>query len=217
MSEVAILVPVLGRPHRVEPFLRDLEDATEPGSYRLVFACSDQPTVDELDRLGCEYLRDDGASWGVRINRLFDATSEPYVFAAADDIAPFPGWLPALMKEMKKVDGVVVPADLLNPAGTLALISRRYILEESGCIDTPGVVICPEYTHNYSDRELFETAKARGRHRYVAAAIVEHLHPQSGKSAMDGTYLLGYQSEARDHALFDSRRHLWEAASISTS
>lgn len=208
---VAILIPVLGRPHRVKPLLESIEEAT-PEPHRVIFAASDQPTVDELDRLGAEYMRDQGASWGKRINRLFWTTSEPYVFLGADDVIFWDGWLAAALRHMEKVDGVVVCADLLNPRGTLALVSRRYIEEQGGTVDGRCEVIHSGYRHNYSDTELFETAKARGRFAYAADAVVEHLHPQNGKAEMDDTYRIGYESEARDHALFNSRRHLWRGA-----
>jgi hypothetical protein len=222
MSEVAILVPVLGRPHRVQPLLESIAEAT-PEPHRVVFAASDAPTITELDRLGQEYLRDDHLppdeqSWGQRINRLFAYTSEPYCFLGADDVMFWPDWLSEALRVMARVDGVVMCADLLNPHGTLPLVARRYILELGGTMDDgPGIVIHAGYRHNWADVELVAVAKARGRYAYAAGAVVEHLHPQNGKSVFDSTYELGYRSEARDHALFDSRRHLWEAASISTS
>lgn len=208
MGDVAILIPVLDRPHRLAPLLANIAQAT-PEPHRIVFAASDQPTIDELDRLGAEYLQDEGDSWPNRINRLFHATTEPYVFLGADDVIFYPGWLTAALEAMQEVDGVVAVADMYNPDGTLALVSRNYINEHSGCIDIPNVVIYPGYRHNYSDTELFSVAKSRGRHRYCPEAIVEHLHPLAGKAHMDTTYAIGFNSEPEDHRRYLDRQWMW--------
>jgi hypothetical protein len=204
----AILIPVLDRPHRVEPLVANIADAT-PEPHTILFAASDQPTIDELDRLGINYLRDDGDSWPNRINRLFHATTDPYVFLGADDVSFHSGWLSEALKAMAEVDGVVAVSDLFNPYGTLALVSRRYITEESGCVDTPGVVVHGGYRHNYSDTELFSVARARGRHAYCAESIVEHFHPSAGKAPMDGTYQIGFDHEMADRVLYASREPMW--------
>jgi hypothetical protein len=46
---VAVLVPVLGRPHRVEPLMRSLAEAT-PSPYRLLFIC-DPTDRDEMNAI----------------------------------------------------------------------------------------------------------------------------------------------------------------------
>lgn len=199
---------MLDRPHRVEPLLQNIAQTT-PEPHRIIFAASDQPTINELRRLEAEFIRDGGDSWPNRINRLFHYTTEPYMFLGADDVIFYPGWLSAALEAMREVDGVVTVADLYNPNGTLALVSRRYILEESGCVDEPAVVVHSGYRHNYSDTELFATAKARGRHAYCPEAVVEHLHPLAGKAHMDSTYAIGFQSEHDDHMHYLSREHLW--------
>jgi hypothetical protein len=206
--QVAILVPILDRPHRIEPLLQNIAETT-PEPHRVLFAVHDAPSCEELDRLGCPYLWDYGDTWPNRINRLFHVTTQPYVFLGADDVLFHPGWLLALMREMEKIDGVVVPNDLHNPRGTLALVSRRYIEEESGCIDTPNVVVYPGYGHCFVDDELFGVAKSRGRYAYCPDAIVEHYHPDAGKAEMDATYEKGLSTLVEDAALHEARRHLW--------
>lgn len=205
---VAILMPVLDRAWRIEPLLRNIRDAT-PEPHRVIFAASDPETIAELDRLHAQYLQDDGDTWPNRINRLFHHTTEPYVFLGADDVVFYPGWLPILLAAAQAVDGVAVANDYFNKNGTLALVSRRYIEEQSGCVDMPDVVVYPGYRHNWSDAELFATAKARGRHAYCPDAVVEHLHPSAGKAPFDSTYRKGFDSELDDHRLFLTRQHLW--------
>jgi hypothetical protein len=207
-ASTAILIPVLDRPHRIAPLLANIAQAT-PEPHIVVFAASDEPTIAELDPLGAQYIRDAGDTWPNRINRLFHATTEPYVFLAGDDVLFHRGWLSHAMREMRDLDGVVVVNDLHNPAGTSALVSRGYIERESGCFDTPSVVVFPGYTHNFCDSELFETAGARDRFARCPASVVEHLHPCAGKAEMDSTYRKGCARYLEDKALFETRRRLW--------
>src|ERR1022692_5214541 len=112
MSEVAILVPVLNRPHRIEPVLQSIAESTDV-PHRVIFGCSDQATVDELDRLGAWYIRDEGGSdgtWPKRINRLYREVNEPIIFAAADDLVFHAGWFEAAMRSMDEMNGCGVVA-----------------------------------------------------------------------------------------------------------
>lgn len=209
---VAILIPVLDRPTRIEPLLANIA-ATTPEPHEVIFATSDDATINECNRLGAWQYIDDGDTWPNRINRLFHATDDPYVFLCADDVLFHDGWLPPLRAAQDDIDpgagGVSVPNDLHNPRGTLALVARAYIDTMSGCVDEAGVVVWPGYAHNWADSELFETAKARSRYRYVPESVVEHLHPCAGKGTEDPTYAKGFETFAADQRRFASRRHLW--------
>ncbi len=212
---VAILIPVLNRPHRIAPLLASIAEATpEPHTIRFAVSAEDRETLTALADNLEPHIRvnmDRGDTWPNRINRLFWWSEEPHVFLAADDLLFHPGWLSAAMAAMREVDGVVVVNDLHNPNGTLALVSRRYIEEESGCIDTPNVVIYPGYGHNYADDELFATARRRNRYAYCPQAVVEHLHPAAGKAEMDATYDKGLETLEADIALHEERKRLWGA------
>jgi hypothetical protein len=212
---VAILIPVLNRPHRIEPLLKNIF-ATTPEPFRVAFAASDQPTIDEIMRLdlwGTEFITDEGDTYPNRINALFDATDEPYVFLAADDYNFRPGWLPPLLEAQRQMGpGVAVPNDLHNPYGTCALVSREYVLEVGAVLDEPGHVLCSQYLHNWCDSEMQLTAKRHGRFRYVEESVVEHLHPCTGKLHAlpeDPTYAKGNRTFLEDQHTFMTREHLW--------
>ena len=209
---VAILVPVLNRPHRVEPFLRDLRENT-PEPHRVIFGVSegDEETIRVLDQSGAEYLTvpESEGTYARKINALYNATDEPYVFLAADDYRFTPGWLTQAHRAMRDVEGVIAPDDLCNNLGTCCLVSRKYVEEQGGTADSLGAVFHDSYRHNFCDMELFETAKARGKYRWCGDSIVEHLHPVLGKSERDSTYALGDSTYALDEALYVSRQHLW--------
>lgn len=210
MSDLAILIPVLGRPHRVEPLLASIAAATDI-PHRVIFAASDQPTIKELDRLGAWYIQDEGDSWAIRINRLYKEVNEPYLFLAADDVAYRWGWFQAAMRRMDMIfgGGVVFVADLYNSAGTLALVSRNYIETLGSCFDGPGIVVHEGYRHAYVDDELRETARFHGRYGYAEDSVVEHLHAGAGKAPWDATYAIGNASMTQGLELYRSRSHLW--------
>ena len=211
-ASVAILVPVLNRPHRVEPLLASIAAAT-PEQHSVIFACSDQPTVDELDRVSARYIRDEGGdegSWAIRINKLYKMVDEPYIFTGADDLAFRPGWFSAVMQQMNRVDGVVAVNDLLNGSGVHFVISRNYIETLGGTGDgIPGEVMHPAYRHAFADDEERHVAQFRNRWAYANDAIVEHMHPGAGKAPTDETYAIGNASMGQGNAVFMSRRHLW--------
>ena len=184
-------------------------DQTTDAPHQIYWACTkSSECYDALSELGEFVYTDAGDTWGRRINRLFDLTKEPYVFLGADDVLFHEGWDEHALKAMDSIQGVVAVNDLCNPNGTLALVSRKYI-NTQGCVDTPGAVIYPGYSHNFSETELFETARKRGKFAYCATSIVEHVHPDAQKAEDDEVYQLGRVHLEEDRALFNSRRHLW--------
>jgi glycosyltransferase involved in cell wall biosynthesis len=211
---VAILVPTLARPHRIEPLLESLERSTT-APHTVIFGASDDATVEVLERLGTRYLRDAGGLVGTypkRINALFRATSEPYVLLGADDLEFHPGWFEAAMRAMNDVDGVVGINDLYASESVHFLVSRHYIDTLGGSMDEPGVVLHEGYHHWFCDDELRGTAQCRRRWAYAADAIVEHLHPGAAKAPNDKTYELGHASSEVGLEVFRSREHLWRRA-----
>jgi hypothetical protein len=206
----AILIPAM-RGDRLRALIANIEETT-PGPCEVhiaatigvhAWALDDDPRVTRWF--------DDGGTWGGRLNELFRHTTEPYLFLGADDVRFHPGWLEAALSVMADTDGVVAVNDLWNPRGTLALVSRRYLVEEGGTVDGTGAIIHEGYGHVFSETELFETAASRGRFAYCAESVVEHLHPVAGKAEDDEVYRLGFASLDADTALYQSRRHLWSA------
>lgn len=213
MSDVAILVPVLDRPHRVAPLLQSIAEATDV-PYRVIFGCSDQPTVDELDRLGAWYVRDEGGSegtWPKRINRLYREVNEPYILTGADDLAFRTNWFQAAMCEMDKFQGggVVAVNDLHNSAGTHFIISRSYIETIGASGDGPGTLMCEDFLHCYADDNCRSVAMFHDRFAFAKDSVIEHLHVGAGKAPMDSTYALGESTMAQGLAVYRSRSHLW--------
>jgi hypothetical protein len=206
----AILIPAM-RPQHFARLVDNIAETT-PEPHNVYWAIGTDVAADELARLKQDYWKDDGASWGVRLNFMYHHTTEPYLFLCADDVKFHDGWLTAAHRCMTGIDGVVMVNDLHNPRGTLALVSRHYLDTESGCVDVPGVVCCPFYRHTYVDDELRDVAQSRNRYAYCPESVVEHLHPAAGKGEWDDVYAVGAQSVASDSALYRSRMHLWGGA-----
>jgi hypothetical protein len=196
----------------MEPLLRSIAEATDV-PYRVMFATSDQATIDELTRLGASFIVDEGGddgSYPKRINRLYKTTTEPYILLAADDLAFRAGWFQAALALQQSLDGVVGINDLHNAAGVHFLVSRNYIETLGGCIGEPGVVLHEGYRHCYCDDELRHTAISRGRWAWARDSVIEHLHHAAGKSHDDNVYAIGASSMAQGAAVFQSRSHLWQ-------
>lgn len=204
----AICIPA-ERPQFFERIVANIE-ATTPESHNVYWVVGDEVAARELDRLHQDFWQDEGGvSWGVRANFMYRETTEPYIFVGSDDSLWHEGWLTAALHAQTNIDGVVIVRDGYNPAGTLPLISRRYIETMSGCADEKNVIFHSGYRHAYVETELRETAKSRGKYAYCADSYVEHLHFGAGKSDHDAIYAIGEASCIPGAALFNSRRHLW--------
>ena len=208
MSKIAIFIPSLNRPDKLEPLINNIRENTKV-SYKCYFVVSDNKSIEILERLGQTFFKDNGDSYINRMNFLYKNTTEPYMFMGSDDIWFTPNWDTELMKMTKEFD-VIVGDDCLNPAGTMALISRKYIKKYSGCIDTPDVLFYPGYKHNYADTEQFFTARHRGVFTRCMDSKVEHRHYISGKTSFDETYSKSNNTSGYDKLLFESRQHLWQ-------
>ena len=218
----ALLVPVMGRPHRVRPLVENIEQTT-PQEHTIWFLASDRPTIQEIYDALYDFpigLRvDRGDTYPRRINQLYRLARDggaAYVFLGADDLLFHARWLEEALITMRSLpdqSGVVVVNDLHNPVGTSALVAVDYIEEFGATADsTPGVVLHEGYRHCFCDNELMQVARLRGRHAQAGSSIVEHLHPAAGKAEMDGTYRRGEASFEADQLLFMQRWHLMRAA-----
>lgn len=219
---VAILVPVLGRPHRVIPTIESVSAATsEP--YRLLFVANsdDQAELEALEAAGADTLvvPPERHSWAMKVNDGYRATTEEWVFTGADDLAFHPGWFPRALRWATERTGVIGTNDGGNPRvmtgahSTHSLVRRSYADDIGGVIDQPsGVVVNESYPHSFADDELVQTAMARGVYVHAFDSDVEHLHYLWGKGGgMDDTYRLGAAGHRRGKQMFLRRRRLWSS------
>lgn len=214
MVDLAVVIPTYGRADKLEPLLENIAEATPP-IYRVLFVVDpeDDPTWDVLERLDADALEFAG-TFPQKTNAGVAATSEPWALLAADDVRFHESWFEAAMAHATEGVGVVGTNDLHNPAvqageyATQILVARWYI--ELGTIDEPGKVFWEGYRHNEVDRELCETAKARGAYVHASDSVIEHLHFTWGKSERDATYERGCLADPDgDAARFRERQALW--------
>jgi hypothetical protein len=139
------------------------------------------------------------------------------LFTGADDLHFHPGWYEAA-RTMVTHDpriGVVGTADLGNARtmdgthSTHSLVARWYA-DAGGSVDADHQIYHEGYAHFFCDDELIQTAVARGAYAHALDAVVEHLHPQVGKSADDATYHRGRATAPLARRRFRKRRPLWE-------
>lgn len=195
---IAIVVPVLRRPHRVIPAIANVAAVTEV-PYRLLFVASpgDHDELRALEAAGAEFIvvaRGPGdGDYARKINAGYNVTTEPYIFTGADDLQFHRGWDTAALAKMTDGIGVVGTDDLCNVSvrrgdhSTHSLVARTYA-NEQGTIDGPGAIYAECYPHEFVDDELVETAKARGAWVFARDSVVEHLHPCCGKAEKDELY-----------------------------
>ena len=221
---IAVIVPVLNRPHRAALVNASIHtNTTLP--HRTLFVCTENDN-DQIraciETLGPddEILFIDAGQTGEyarKINHAYRSCDERLVFLAADDLEFQPGWDVEAVKVMDATGaGVVGTNDLSNGqviAGlhsTHSLVRRGYIDACGGVVGQPGVVLFDGYSHQQVDNELVQTAMARGCYAHAHDAVVQHVHPLYDRTVQrDATYVKGQAKGFEDRRLFESRRHLW--------
>lgn len=218
---VLVAIPVLGRPHRIEPLLASLDAAT-PHPHRVLFVCSPSDTV-MIDACGASgrdvHVMDQDwreGDYARKINTAVELSDEMFIFTGADDLDFHPGWLPAALRRFDDpAIGVVGTNDLgsrrvmAGEHATHFLVRRTYVIEQ-GTIDEPGKVFHEGYWHEFVDDELVGTARYRGAWAMALDSRVEHLHPDWGKAPVDPMYARAGRRQQSGYRLFARRQHLWQ-------
>jgi len=220
-SRTAVVIPTLGRPHRIHRLLENVAATTHsPCRVYFVVEGDDTATVERARRHGADVLVNEGpATYASCIDSAYRRTVEPFLFLGADDIVFQDGWLEAAIAAMADPRvGVVGTADPVWPLpdhSSHSLVRRRYIDEQGGSMDRRGRVLHP-YRHGFTDHELVGVAKARRAYAYCEASRVEHHHPgwdSAGRVrrdvALDATYRKGNRHHWRDMATFVRRSADW--------
>lgn len=221
VPDVAVLIPVLDRPHRVEPLVASLL-ATVPNA-RPVFVCSPSDTT-EIEAVKAQHVEPMVVEWDPvsgdyarKINHAFRNTSEEWVLLAADDVLFQPDWFDAALRVYSARRPCVIGTnDLGNPRVTsgqhsvYTLVHRAY--GECGTIDDPSCLLHEGYWHSFVDDEFIGTAMHRETYWHCQDSIIEHMHPHWGKGQMDKTYERGLLRFNDDRVLNRNRMHLWSGS-----
>lgn len=223
---ILIAVPVLRRPHRVQPLLQSIRSATT-GPYRVLFIANegDRSEIAAIRRSDADLLvqpyphhpsrwRERPGEWAVKLNRVYRESSEPLIFCGADDIEFHPGWADAVRARVAPGVGLIGTNDMHNPrviAGEHAthFVFVRGYVDRYGTIDEPRKMLHEGYAFEHCDDEAIATAKARGAWVFAEDAKVEHLHANYGLAPVDPLYAQQNARMVASRRLFDQRRRLW--------
>lgn len=160
MTDIAILIPVLGRAEQIPRVLDSIEKATQ-ASYRPVLICSPGDTAvlkaaraSDADVITTTW-QPAKADFAKKINLAFGMTEEEWILQAATDLNFHPNWDTHALRYGERGFGVVGTNDLGNPLvkrghhSTHTLFSREYIKEHGGTVDNSGVVFSEHYDHQF--------------------------------------------------------------------
>lgn len=217
MTELAVIVPMLGRPHHIEPLVESLTSTTP--NARPIFGCSpgDIEVIAAVKTAGLDMFLVDGPTRGDyarKINTGFRLTAEPLLFLGASDIKFHHGWYEAATSRLIDGIGVVGTNDIGSQrvmAGlhsTHSLVTRDYV-DRFGTIDTRGQVLHEGYQHEFVDDEFVQTAMHRNAWAFAGDSIVEHLHPAWNKAPSDASYEEAPFRMRMGRKLYRQRQHLW--------
>jgi hypothetical protein len=216
-EEVAVLVPVLGRPEHAEPFMASLRASTGLATCYAICDEGDEDAITAWKQAGAHVMIDidedaeRAGTFAEKVNFGYAKTGEPWLLLVGSDVRFHPGWLDHALAMAGDRYHVVGTNDLANPrvlAGehaTHPLIRRAYVDAQGGGWDGPGVLAHEGYRHWYVDDEIVTAAKQRGVWTAALGSKVEHLHPLFGKGQMDEAYRLGQQYADADRELFQQR------------
>jgi hypothetical protein len=202
---VAILVPVLGRPQRVCPTLA----AFNPHPVYFIPDYDDDDEIAEIESAGGNILYAIKANYALKINVGVMLTNEPLIFLGADDLEPQPDWFETAVGYIEQGAQVVGVNDMISRSRQLAthfLITREYA--QLPTITGERGPLCELYDHSCIDDELIATAVKRDVYAYAEDARVKHLHPDMDLAPIDSTYVKGRKNIRADRRMWKSRR-IW--------
>lgn len=207
-----ILLPSLGRPHRLEEAAQNIHLNTDLDHSILwcVGGIASKEVLDEMGEVYVDDTEDPDKRYVTRMNKLIHhevVQKARTVFFGSDDVLHHDGWLRYGLIQMQAMQkAVVVVNDLHNPNGTQAIVRTDYL--PLLCFDDPMAAFHHGYDHNYADTEQFTTAQKYQQFTRSMDSIVEHLHPifQTNTSRpWDDTYKNAFKHWQEDSVRFWER------------
>jgi hypothetical protein len=222
VSEIAIVIPTKGRARLLFPLVWNIAKTTPPTVWQVYFVVNrdDQPSRHVLRGIQGPVhtvLIDEGG-YPQAANAGVNASDERLVAIVNDDVKFHAGWWDGLRKVLTMSTNVVSANDL-SPSTqdgvgcTQPILRRSYINSPGAAWGELGTVYHEGYHHLFTDTELWDLALSRGVARFAPECVIEHQHPDWGKSKLDDTYRNGSRrpgSWEHDQALFIERQAQWQ-------
>jgi hypothetical protein len=206
MTELAIIIPTVDRPHLLAGLLASIQASTTV-EHTILFVAeeTDALTIMALGELDGEFgvLLGDYGGYTAAANAGVRATREPYFVVANDDVTFHPRWDMIAFEVMTGPVRVVGIDQGNGRTDCFFLVDRSYL--------DGGDLYHPEYVSQYCDTEFAQTARARGVWADASGDLIEHRHWTLGKAQMDDNYRRAVAASDRDSRIYESRRHLWQA------
>lgn len=210
MSNVAILIPVLGRPHRVKPVLEGFRTTAPDCAVYFITDRTDKAEQRAIVEAGGKMFLFNGG-FASKVNYGVRRTDEPLILIVGDDVEPQPGWLEAAKAHLGNGIHVVGINDLIErpnrPEHAVHfLITREYAM--LGTFDEQIGPCCENYQHWFIDDELIATANFRNAYVYAEDSRIKHLHWMNGTADDDEVYQKGRMSNRIDNHMFHRRMRM---------
>ena len=224
-AELAILLPVLRRAHRIKPMVKNIRASGVEADIVFIATSNDADECLELERVQESYdnvriLKTPPTKigdYGRKINWGYAAApdSNVWFFLGADDLDFHHGWFQAAMSAYAATGRRVIGTqDLGNSRvirgdhSTHSLVHRSYV-EQFGTVDEDDKILHEGYPHEFVDDEFVETAKLRDEFVFSNGSVVEHLHPMWGKADSDPLYAAQDRRMIHGRRIYTKRKRLW--------
>lgn len=221
--EIAVIVPVIERPHAAAPFMESWRETTTGHSrvWPVLNQYGDWDTYEAWVKAmskakALEYppIVHSKTTYAHKVNHAYWATDEPWLLLVGDDVRFHEGWEEAALAAMGH-GGVISTndghRDDLEFLAVHPIFQRTYLDTLGATVDGPGTLAHEGYHHAYVDQEWSYVARRRGMLHYAPDCLIEHLHPLWGKGETDHIYELGNAHNDEDRELCVSRLEAWEA------
>lgn len=184
-ADLLVIVPSRGRPQNVARL------AAAPGwdgADLLVGVDDDDPCLKEYLSLDVDVTVGPRLGMGGTLNHLAVIASTAYAacsFLGDDHVPRTPGWARQIIEILDGMGtGIVYGNDLMQgPMLPTAVFMTSDIIRSLGYMVPPGLA------HLFVDNAWKSMGERLGCLRYLNHVVIEHCHPQAGKSEWDAGYV----------------------------
>lgn len=215
-SEIAVLIPTLGRAERLAGLVDNVHAVTvaEHRVY-LIMERDDFASIGAAKSLDAISVVGEYGSCAAAVNEGYRVSVEPFFAVANDDVRFHDGWDVAALAHFNDRVQIVGLNDGSGDCKCFSIARRRYIEQHSGVFDRPNTVY-HTYRSQCPDTEFAFYAQLRGVWADAPDAVLQHEHWRFGKADPDHpNYVKARQSTDSDLAVYAERRAQWDPDGVT--